>query len=78
MAELAEILDRLRNQHAEIGGLAADAIERLVASEAEARAALAQCMSLLGQRHGKEAAPDDDAAAAASGKHAEEAKARRL
>ena len=53
MIETAEILSRLRCQQMEVAGLAADAIEHLVASEAEARQSLAemqeQCLTLLGQ-----------------------------
>jgi hypothetical protein len=58
MTETAEILSRLRCQHMEVAGLAADAIERLVVSEAEARQALAemqeQCLVLLGQLNPKD------------------------
>ncbi|MCX7898642.1 MAG: hypothetical protein N2444_00880 [Methylocystis sp.] len=42
MTDLGEILARLRMQKIEVAGLAADAIERLIASEAEARAELAR------------------------------------
>lgn len=42
MNDIAEIVARLRSQHMEVAGLAADAIERLAASEAKARAALAE------------------------------------
>lgn len=53
MTDTAEIVARLRSQHIEVAGLAADAIERLSASEAEARQALAQmqeqCVKLLAQ-----------------------------
>jgi hypothetical protein len=42
MTDRAEILERLRRQRIEVAGLAADEIERLVASEAEARAKIAE------------------------------------
>lgn len=58
MTEVADIISRLRCQHMEVAGLAADAIERLIASDAEARSALAemqeQCLALLGQLNPKD------------------------
>lgn len=40
MTDTGEIITRLRNQHIDIARRAADAIERLLASEAEARNSL--------------------------------------
>lgn len=45
MTDIADIISRLRCQHSEIARLAADAIENLVAAEAEAQQSLAELRS---------------------------------
>lgn len=65
MTDIAEIVARLRSQHIEVAHLAANAIESLIQSEAEARTALAETQRkyqrLLAQVGGEDAdAAQDD------------------